>query len=73
MQEQGGRAIVATSLLDPAVDTVDQPVRGGKRLAKRQCAGLVVEHRNIGEGAADIGGEAHGGGPLGTQLPPGHL
>ena len=73
VQEQSGRAIVAARLLDPAVDAVDQPLRRRQRLAEGQRAGLVVEHRNVGEGAADIGGEAHGGGPLGTQLPLGHL
>ena len=72
MQEQAGRAIVAAGLLDPAVDAVDQPLWRRQRLAEGQRAGLVVEHRNVGEGAADIGGEAHLGlrprARLGTRL-----
>ncbi len=67
VQEQPGRAIVAAGLLDPAVDAVDQPLRRRQRLAEAQRAGLVVEHRDVGEGAADIGGEAH----LGCALEPG--
>ena len=60
VQEQPGRAIVAAGLLDPAIDAVDQPLRRRQRLAEAQRAGLVVEHRDVGEGAADVGGEAHG-------------
>ena len=68
VQEQSRRAIVAAGLLDAAVDAVDQPLRRRQRLAEGQRAGLVVEHRDVGEGAADIGGEAHLGLRTGTRL-----
>src|SRR5262245_32715395 len=58
VQEQAGRAIIAAGLLDALVDAVDQPLRGRQGLAEGERAGTIVEHCNIGEGAADVGGEA---------------
>ena len=57
VQEQARRRVVAAGLLDAARDAVDQPVRRRQRLAEGQPPGLVVEHRDVGEGAADVGGE----------------
>src|SRR5262249_16038238 len=62
VQEQAGRAVVAAGLLDALADAVDQPLRGRQRLADGERAGAIVEHRDIGEGAANIGGQA----PVGT-------
>jgi hypothetical protein len=58
MQEQPGRTVVAARFCDARIDALDQPLRRRQRLAEGQHAGLVVEHRDIGERAADIGGKA---------------
>ena len=61
VQEQVRRGVVAAGLLDAAADAVDQPLRRRQRLAEGQPPGLVVEHRDVGEGAADVGREAEVG------------
>ncbi len=61
MQEEARRRVVAAGLGDAGVDPLDQALRRGQHLAEREPAGLVVEHRDVREGAADVGGEAQGG------------
>ena len=66
VQEQVRRGVVAACLLDAAADAVDQALRRRQRLAEGQPAGLVVEHRDVGEGAADVGREAEVGAVAGA-------
>src|ERR1700733_3042495 len=35
------------------------PIQRGKRLAQRKSARLFVKHRDVGEGAADVGSKAY--------------
>jgi hypothetical protein len=48
-------------LADTVLDTSDQTLRRGQRLAEPQFAGGLIERRHVGEGAADVGGEANVG------------
>ncbi len=57
MQEQPGRAVVAPGLGDARIDALDQPLRRRQHFAEAELAGAIVEHGNVGEGAADVGGE----------------
>jgi hypothetical protein len=66
VQEQARRGVVAAGLLDAVADAVDQPPRRRQRLAEGEPPGLVVKHRDVGEGAADVGRETHVRGPIGT-------
>jgi hypothetical protein len=61
VQEQAGGGVAAAGLLDPGADAVDQPAGGRERLAENQLAGAVVEDRDVGEGAPDIGREPDAG------------
>ena len=47
-------------LLDARLDAIHQRLRRGERLAQTQAAARLVEGGNIGEGAANIGGEPQG-------------
>ena len=67
VQEQPRRPVFAAGLLDAARNAVDQPVRRRQRLAEGEPAGLVVEHRDVGEGAADVGGKADIGAVAGAR------
>src|SRR5262249_4511926 len=57
VEEQSGRFVVAARLRHPGIDPLDQALRPRQRLAEGQLAGALVEGRDIGEGAADVGGE----------------
>ena len=45
----------APALSTPVLDAVDQPRRRRQRLAELQLPGRLVERRDVGEGAADVG------------------
>src|SRR6185503_15827126 len=55
MEKQAGGLVAAAGLFDPGIDAFDQTVRCRQRLAECQLAGSLVEDRDVGEGAADIG------------------
>ena len=55
MEKQPGGLVAAAGLFDPGIDAFDQTVRCRQRLAECQLAGSLVEDRDVGEGAADIG------------------
>ena len=57
VQEQSGIGIGGCGLLDPRGNALHEMVRRGERLAEAQPSGLVVEDRDIGERAADVGGQ----------------
>ena len=69
VQEQAGRAAYSLPAFStPLADAVDQTIRRRQRLAEGQPAGLVVEYRDVGEGAADVGREADVGAVAGAGL-----
>src|SRR5262249_45272237 len=57
VEEQSGRFVVAARLHHPGIDSLDQALRPRQCLAECQLAGALVEGRDMGEGAADGGGE----------------
>src|SRR5262245_31494928 len=57
VQEQAGGSVVASRLLHSGIDAVDQAFRRRQGLAEAQIAGAVIEDGDVGERAADIGGE----------------
>ena len=59
VQKKARRTVVAPRPLHALVDAIDEARRRGQNLAEAQRAGAVVEHRNIGERAADIGRQAN--------------
>ena len=54
VQKQRRRAIIAAGLGDAGGNALDQMRRRRQRLAEGERAGFLVEHRDIGESAADI-------------------
>ena len=46
------------ALPTPVLDAGDEPLRRGQRLAELELAGRLVERRDVGERAADVGGQA---------------
>src|SRR5262245_17992024 len=58
VQEQPCRAEVAAGLLDALADAVDQALRRRQDLAGGERAGALIEHRDVGEGAVNIGSKA---------------
>ena len=62
VQEQAGRRRSRLPAFStPALMPSTSRLRRRERLAERQRAGAVVEHRDVGEGAADIGREPDAG------------
>jgi hypothetical protein len=55
MQKQPGGLVTAPGFFDPGIDAFDQTVRRRQRLAERQLAGSLIEDRDVGESAADVG------------------
>jgi hypothetical protein len=55
MEKQPGGLVATPGLLHPGIDALDQALRRRERLAECQLAGSLVEHRDVGEGAADVG------------------
>ena len=60
-------ANVPPALSTPGVDALDQLGRCGQHLAKAHPPGCLREHRDVREGAADIGGNPEG--VMGVNLP----
>jgi hypothetical protein len=58
MQEKPDALVIGACLGDAVVDAFDEMLRRRQRLAEAQLAGSLVEHRRIGERAADIGGQS---------------
>ena len=54
-------AKLRAGLADAGLDAGDQPLRRGQRLAEPERAGRLVERRDVGEGAADVGRQAQRG------------
>ena len=54
VQEQAGGAIIAAGFGDARRNAFDQMRRRRQRLAEGELAGFFVEHRDVGERAADI-------------------
>ena len=61
VQEHPRRREARAGLADAALDAGDEPLRRGQRLAEPERAGGLVERRHVGEGAADVGGQADRG------------
>ena len=53
--------------VDGVLDPFDQRAVGGERLAEAQLARRFVEGGEVGEGAADVDGDAHVGGGRGVE------
>src|SRR5256885_1445330 len=67
MQEQMAVAPVDARAVYRGLDAVDQLAMRGQGLAEQQPAAGLVERRHVGEGAADIDGNAQPG-PLRNRL-----
>src|SRR5262249_19053069 len=61
VQEQAGRAVVGASLVDRRGDSLDQMMRRRQRLAEGELSRARIEHSDVGERTADVGGKAQGG------------
>ena len=59
VEEELGRAELRSGLGHAILDAGDQPRRRRQRLPQRQLPGGLVESGNVGESAADIGGESN--------------
>jgi hypothetical protein len=73
VQEQVAVAQVDVGAVQGGLDAVDQRAVGGQRLAEQQLARGLVERGHVGEGAADVDGDAQprrglGGGCHGEVL-----
>ena len=58
VQEEPRRAKLRSGLADAILDAGDEPLRRGQRLAEAKLAGRLVERRDVGESAADVGRQA---------------
>ena len=58
VQEQPRGVEARAGLADAVLDAGDQPLRRGQRLAEAERAGRLVERGDVGERAADVGGQA---------------
>ncbi len=60
VQEQVGVLHIQPGAVQRVLDAVDEVCMRGQGLAEMQRAGALVERRQIGEGAADVDGDAQG-------------
>ena len=58
VEEEADIAVIGLGLGDAVVDALDQPLGGREGLAEGELAARLVEHGDIGKGAADIGGQS---------------
>jgi len=58
MEEELGVAVRAARCLEPARNALDEPGGRRERLAERQAPARLVEGDDVGERAADVGGQA---------------
>ena len=61
---RGGNAVLREHLLDPLQDPHRGVGRDGGDLADTQRAGTLVDHREIGKGAADVNADSVSHGPF---------